>query len=454
MKLHVIFILLYTCNTRAADYCDRAEDGSCKVKEETCGNDDEPCFLEEPPALKYSALKNYPEYEHLSMLDGVRVGHIQEQIVDGLSLKLKTMSLRPLLFEVEDAISDEEIEHIKAIAVNQYRSGGMVTSKAKGGLTPEDPFKPSDYRGRAEGPAQYFSNWDLNEDQRIDYNEVMMFCRNFNFLYFNDSDVQEMVDKVRLPEFEDGYCSALEFLTLNTFGVENYLNIMMREHPKWRQRFSEQTWLPLNEMFDPVLSKMRERFGKMLKIPLKILEGSEHLQVVKYQPGGHYHAHHDSETEKETDKRCCHHTSTTVVLGYNTCRLCRFITIMGYLEEPEEGGETAFLAADNITYTDSAFRSRGKVAKDLFNLSQHCHDANLVVKPKRGKAMIWYNHHVDPKSGWLGKLDDWSIHGGCDVIKGHKWIANMWLTAPYANSVDTLSMYSMEYLEHTVEPQM
>ena len=26
---------------------------------------------------------------------------------------------------------------------------------------------------------------------------------------------------------------------------------------------------------------------------------------------------------------------------------------MGYLDNPEEGGETAFLAADNITYADA-----------------------------------------------------------------------------------------------------
>ena len=68
---------------------------------------------------------------------------------------------------------------------------------------------------------------------------------------------------------------------MNTFGVENYLNILLREHPRWRQRFSDQTWLPMHEMFDPVLSAYRERFGKLLKIPHNILEGSEHMQVVK-----------------------------------------------------------------------------------------------------------------------------------------------------------------------------
>jgi len=448
-----IFCVCLAQASESSDYCDRNDDGSCKMKEGSCGDDDEPCFLEEAPSQKYTAKNNYPHYEHLSMLDGVKVGHIQEITVDGMTMKLKTMSMRPLLFEIPDAITDDEIEHIYAVSDNQYRSGGMQKSKAKGGLTPEDPFKPSSYRGKAEGPAQYFHNWDMNEDQRIDYEEAALFARNFNFLYFQESDVKEMIEKVGLSEFDDGFCDSQEFQTMNTFGIENYLNILLREHPKWRQRFSDQTWLPLNELFDPQLSKLRERFGKLLKIPLRILEGSEHLQVVRYKPGGHYHAHHDSETEKEKEKRCCHHTSTKAVLGYNTCRLCRFITIMAYLAEPEEGGETAFPAADNITYSDAAFRTRGKKAKDLFNLSEHCHDANLVISPDRAKVVVWYNHHVDNNNGWLGKLDEWSIHGGCDVKKGEKWIANLWITAPYADGVDNLSMYHMEYLEQTQEPQ-
>ena len=62
---------------------------------------------------------------------------------------------------------------------------------------------------------------------------------------------------------------------------------------------------------------------------------------------------------------------------------------------------------------------------------------------------MWYNHLVDEKTGWLGELEDRSLHGGCDVKKGEKWIANIWLTAPYADSVDTPSMYFDEedYLE-------
>jgi len=40
---------------------------------------------------------------------------------------------------------------------------------------------------------------------------------------------------------------------------------------------------------------------------------------------------------------------------------------------------------------------------------------------------MWYNHLRDAKTGWYGRLDEMSYHGGCDIIKGEKWIANNWI---------------------------
>lgn len=30
-------------------------------------------------------------------------------------------------------------------------------------------------------------------------------------------------------------------------------------------------------------------------------------------------------------------------------------------------------------------------------------------------------------AGWVGDLDEYSLHGGCLVTKGTKWIANNWI---------------------------
>jgi len=41
--------------------------------------------------------------------------------------------------------------------------------------------------------------------------------------------------------------------------------------------------------------------------------------------------------------------------------LCRFITLMTYLNDVEEGGETAFPAADNATYDSSVSTLRSQL---------------------------------------------------------------------------------------------
>lgn len=88
-------------------------------------------------------------------------------------------------------------------------------------------------------------------------------------------------------------------------------------------------------------------------------------------------------------------------------------------------------------------RAKAREDKDMFNLNEFCHSANLVVKArKRGTAILWYNHNLDYKNGgWLGDLDGYSLHGGCMVTEGEKWIANNWLTAPYHYDTETPSIF-------------
>ena len=77
----------------------------------------------------------------------------------------------------------------------------------------------------------------------------------------------------------------------------------------------------------------------------------------------------------------------------------------------------------------------------MFNLSKRCHTSNLLIPAKKGTAIMWYNHEVDPRLGWLGDLDYHTIHGGCDVLKGEKWIANSWINAPTSESAHVSSVF-------------
>ena len=77
-----------------------------------------------------------------------------------------------------------------------------------------------------------------------------------------------------------------------------------------------------------------------------------------------------------------------------------------------------------LTYPPQVWDTR---FKDYSNLSAHCSRANLAITPRRRTAIMWYNHVIDPKTNWVGSLDPTSYHGGCDVIRGHKWIVNNWI---------------------------
>ena len=53
---------------------------------------------------------------------------------------------------------------------------------------------------------------------------------------------------------------------------------------------------------------------------------------------------------------------------------------------------------------------------------------------------MWYNHLRDKRTGWHGSLDEMTYHGGCDIIKGQKWIANNWINI-LGDSRDTMVSY-------------
>ena len=83
----------------------------------------------------------------------------------------------------------------------------------------------------------------------------------------------------------------------------------------------------------------------------------------------------------------------------------------------------------------------------MCNLAKNCRKANVVVEPEKGKAVLWYNHHVDNSTGWLGQLDQYTFHGGCDVKRGTKWIANSWISVGEDRKTDILNWIELNQYE-------
>lgn len=95
------------------------------------------------------------------------------------------------------------------------------------------------------------------------------------------------------------------------------------------------------------------------------------LQVVKYNEGGMFHPHYDAQYGSDTATRCA--------------------TLLVYLNDDFEGGETSFV------------------------------DIGVSVRPEKGKGILFWT--LDDK----GKIIPQAKHGGEKVRLGNKWICTKWV---------------------------
>lgn len=126
---------------------------------------------------------------------------------------------------------------------------------------------------------------------------------------------------------------------------------------------------------------IEKRIEKLTKIPKNHGGG---VQVAYYKKGGFFNPHLDSSKN-----------------------LKRVATILMYLNDVEDGGETQFP------------------------------EIGISVIPKKGRAVLWYNYKNFPHFNSTNhsyvtfpqKLiqDERTCHGGKPVRKGEKWIATKWL---------------------------
>jgi len=138
-------------------------------------------------------------------------------------------------------------------------------------------------------------------------------------------------------------------------------------------RISQQCWLTDD---NPFIKDISDRVTKFTNTTGK----QEQLQVVNYPKGGFFSPHYDA---CEGDDSYCSRMN-----GSDGPRL---LTVLFYLNDNFEGGETVF----------------PKI--------------NKSVKPEKGKAVIFKN--VDEN----GVIITQALHGGEPIKSGEKWIANKWV---------------------------
>lgn len=402
----------------------------------------------------------------LFQYDPVQKGHVQYvEDESGRKMKLVTLATNPPVFEVPHFLTDEECDHVIKLA----QENGLETS----GVVSE--LLPSLSDGNEEEVRQIFTHLDFNEDKFLSPSEFADGLLDIAEGLLSDDDVKLVLAEFKLDINNDEQLDFEEFKDTWTVDVENFVRKWVEQRQASndtsfrfsKTRVSDQTWLDQTWYDDEILKRLHERVIKLTQLPKEIVYSSESLQVVHYKPGGHYHAHYDSADLEEGLE--CSHTQYTdeeegnVVLedgdkppdgleeeekcegceedvhhDESPSRLCRYATVLFYLNDVEEGGETAFPVADNLTYSEETLAN---MTYDLYDLSYHCYDSNVIVGPEKGKAIIWYNHMLNETTSWMGDVFNRSLHGGCDVLKGEKWIANNWI------NVDDVYERQMEYQE-------
>ncbi|OVA15962.1 Oxoglutarate/iron-dependent dioxygenase [Macleaya cordata] len=156
-----------------------------------------------------------------------------------------------------------------------------------------------------------------------------------------------------------------------------------------RVRTSSGTFLRRGQ--DKIVSDIEKRIADFTFIPVEHGEG---LQILHYEVGQKYEPHFDYFLDEFNTKN-----------GGQ-----RIATLLMYLTDVEEGGETVFPNAN-----------RNFSSVSWLDESVECGKKGISVKPKMGDALLFWSMKPD------ATLDPSSLHGGCPVIKGDKWSSTKWM---------------------------
>ncbi|KAI7835426.1 hypothetical protein COHA_010673 [Chlorella ohadii] len=146
---------------------------------------------------------------------------------------------------------------------------------------------------------------------------------------------------------------------------------------------------------DATIREIERRLSEWSLIPVGHGEG---LQVLRYENGQQYEPHWDYFFDESNVKN-----------GGN-----RWATVLMYLVEPEEGGETVF---PNVPVPPGQTREAGY---------SECAMKGLAVKPRKGDAVLFFSLKTE------GVLDRGSLHGSCPTTKGLKYASTKFHVAHYA----------------------
>lgn len=154
-----------------------------------------------------------------------------------------------------------------------------------------------------------------------------------------------------------------------------------RENPEvTEERVGKTAWF-FDNSEEPIIDKISRRVSDVTGLETKH-PAAEALQLSNYGLGGHYNAHYDHNVDR------LNKSEDSVMIQEAGDRMA---TLMIYLNSVEAGGATVFP------------------------------DLNLGTRPVKNAAVFWYNYKHS------GVSEPKSLHAGCPVLIGEKWVANKWI---------------------------
>ena len=154
--------------------------------------------------------------------------------------------------------------------------------------------------------------------------------------------------------------------------------------------------------------RLEQKLARLTSIPV---ENGEAWNVLYYPLRGHYAHHMDYFDPQNFPDRAPNN---------------RLATFLLYIRSAEKGGETIFPRGGKTGY--------GMKGPPEFD---SC-DRGLKVKAEPGDGVLFYSQTTD------FTLDPMSLHGGCPVEEGEKWVATKWM-----HNSDFFSLDPSYYETHT-----
>eukprot|EP00928_Gymnodinium_smaydae_P043314 TRINITY_DN29045_c0_g1_i1.p1 TRINITY_DN29045_c0_g1~~TRINITY_DN29045_c0_g1_i1.p1 ORF type:complete len:371 (-),score=26.71 TRINITY_DN29045_c0_g1_i1:281-1393(-) len=337
--------------------------------------------------------------KRMPKVDPVAIDHVRIVNLSGRSTKMQTLAVDPPVFLVSQFLTPAEADAIVEANNRSDFDKSLVSHPSEGGISL--PPRSKQFRSM-------FKRYDRDRNDALDNEELTEFLQREVDMPNHDDEWDTFLEKYGLS----GPTVSLESFKSKNIDLGKYVQWLTATKPQLRQRYSSQKWLKYNL---DITRMLKERASALSGFPSWVIDNAEDLQLLRYQSHGHYACHHDDGPD-----------------GLEEGSSVRLATLALFLNTPEAGGEIAFPGADHPNaskYTE----------EDWSELESACQPTprctslgGLVVTPRKGDAVFWYNMKVEKWSANGGTVPGvdalyWnSMHCGAEVHQGEKWMANMW----------------------------